>query len=166
MDKKTALWIISILAVLGFLVSSYLAYVNITGKSVVCFAGEKKDGKSECDVVNQSIYSRTMGIPNGILGMIMYAAVFVVSLFGIKNWHKKIDKEKTLLLIWPILAISVLFSAYLTYIELFVIKAICQWCVVSAVLVVAMFVVCWAALKKGIKSIYLELEDFLFGFFQ
>jgi uncharacterized membrane protein len=36
---------------------------------------------------------------------------------------------------------GVLFSAWLTYLELFVIRAICQWCVVSAVIVVAIFVV-------------------------
>jgi uncharacterized membrane protein len=65
------------------------------------------------------------------LGLFAYAAMLVCAI---------LRGEKVALCGAFVALISVLFSAYLTYLELFVLRAICQWCVASAVLVVAYLV--------------------------
>ena len=120
--------LISILSALGLIVSLYLAYIHFTeGQAAFCAAG------SDCDTVRQSGFSMFMGIPVAAIGVAGYAVIFITSLLNIKKRNK-----------WLILYILALtgfiFSAYLTYLELFVINAICMYCIFSAVLMTVIFV--------------------------
>lgn len=120
--------LISILSVLGIIVSLYLTYIHFTqGHAAFCAAG------SECDTVSQSGFSMVMGIPVAAIGVAGYSVILIASLLGIK--------KRTKWLILYILALAgFIFSAYLTYLELFVIKAICMYCIFSAVLMTVIFI--------------------------
>lgn len=122
---KTAVLVISALGVVLSLYLSYLHFTNIS--AALCAAG------SECDTVRQSGFSALLGIPVAVLGVLGYSAIFILSLVSI-------GKRTRWLALYILSLAGFVFSAYLTYVELFVIDAICIYCVVSAVLMTAVFI--------------------------
>jgi uncharacterized membrane protein len=108
------------IVVLGVGVAAYLTYVHYAGLQPFC-AG----GSGGCERVQSSSYARLAGIPVAVLGLAVYVAIGVaLSAAG----------ERARLAAAALAVTGFGFSAYLTYLELFVIHAICQWCVASAAL--------------------------------
>jgi uncharacterized membrane protein len=114
-----------VLAGLG--VAGYLTYVHYAGLQPFC-AG----GGHACERVQSSSYARLGGIPVALLGLLGYLAIAVALLA---------PGERARLAAAALAVSGFGFSAYLTYLELFVIDAICQWCVASAVLLMLLSVV-------------------------
>ena len=106
-----------------------------------------------CETVNTSKWATFLGIPVAGWGVAWYLATFVLALVSIQE--KFADSRSMSVVLLLMTASGLIFSTYLTYLELFVIHAICQWCVVSAVLVLVMFVL--SALD------YRDLRDPLIG---
>lgn len=124
-----------LLIVAGLGVSGYLMWGYTTpGASLVC------GGSGGCNAVKDSIYANFMGVPLPIIGLASYLALFFLVIAqnhqGIqgRSWSPYIA-----LTIFGFSLTGVLYSAYLTYLELYVIHAICQWCVASAIIMVAIF---------------------------
>ena len=111
------------LAVAGFLISAYLTWTYLNAAVPVCVGGS-----GGCETVQTSRYSEILGIPVAALGLFAYAVMLVCAV--LRGDGAAVSGLFVAL-------VGVLFSAYLTYLELFVLRAICQWCVASAVLVVA-----------------------------
>jgi uncharacterized membrane protein len=112
------------LAVLGIGLAGYLTYVHYADLQPFCVSGS-----GGCEKVQSSGPSRLAGIPVALLGLLGYAAILVCTLFAT-------ERARTAS---ALLALSGFgFSAYLTYQELFVIHAVCQWCVASAILMTAL----------------------------
>ena len=106
------------LAVLGGLISAYLTWTYFAGLTPVC------TGSGEgCQTVQSSRYASVLGIPVAMLGLIAYGGL----LFSTALW-----RETGIYLGFLISLVGTLFSAYLTYLEMFVIGALCQWCLASA----------------------------------
>jgi uncharacterized membrane protein len=123
--------VVAILGLLGFLVSLYMmAYaVGLVG-SVICTLGD-------CERVQNSPYSTIGPIPVAAFGTVGFLALIVVSLMGLQpSWAR--SRFVPLALLGGGI-IGVLFSAYLTYLEAFVIHAWCQWCVSTAIIMVLAF---------------------------
>lgn len=79
-----------------------------------------------------------MGIPLALYGVAMYVVILLVIVLKDKvKYIAKYDK----LILFGISLFGFLFSLYLIYLELFVIKAICQWCMVSAISITTIFIV-------------------------
>jgi len=123
-DRRLA-YAIGIVALIGLGVAGYITYEHYSGGSPVCLAS------GGCEKVQSSHYSKLAGIPVSVLGLVGYFAI-IVSLF--------IPGETGRFAGALIALIGFGFSAYLTYLELFNIHAICQWCVASAVLMTALAV--------------------------
>ena len=104
----------------GIGVAAYLTYVHYAGLQPFC-AG----GSHGCERVQSSSYARVVGVPVALLGLLGYAAIAAALLA---------PGERARLAAAALAVSGFGFSAYLTYLELFVIDAICQWCVASAVL--------------------------------
>ena len=114
-----------LLCLAGLGVAGYLTYVHYAGIDPVCTTGG-------CERVQASEYSELAGVPVALLGLIGYAAI-AISLLARGDFGRALTAA---------LAIAGFgFSLYLTYLELWVIDAICQWCVASAVLMAALTVV-------------------------
>jgi uncharacterized membrane protein len=108
------------IVVLGVGVAGYLTYIHYAGLQPVC-AG----GSHGCERVQSSSYATLAGVPVAVLGLAGYLAIAVaLSAAG----------ERGQLAAAALAVTGFGFSAYLTYLEFFVIHAICQWCVASAVL--------------------------------
>ena len=111
------------LAVLGALISAYLTWTHFAGLTPVC------SGSGEgCETVQSSRYASILGMPVALLGLIAYGGL----IFSAVLW-----REAGLYLGFLISLVGTLFSAYLTYLEIFVIGALCQWCLASAAIMVA-----------------------------
>jgi uncharacterized membrane protein len=115
--------VLIVLAVLGFLISAYLTWTHFAGLAPICTGSGQG-----CETVQASRYATILGIPVALLGLISYGGLIVsAALWG----------EIGIYLGFLISLVGTLFSAYLTYLEVFVIGALCQWCVASAVITVA-----------------------------
>lgn len=123
----------AVLSLIGLFVSAYL-YLYKIGRigSLACGAGG-------CETVQQSPWSRFAGIEVALIGMAGYAGLLLVSLVALQPGPSTRRWPTTLLLALSVLGVA--FTAYLTYLELFVIHAICRWCVGSAVIILAILVV-------------------------
>lgn len=120
-------WPIAVLATIGTGLSAYLAGVKLVGGfAVFCEAG------SGCDIVQASRWATFLGVPTAAWGALLYAALVSLAVTGLppKRWQ------------WAFVlaTVAVSFSAYLTGVELFVLRAICPYCVAVALVAVAVFV--------------------------
>jgi uncharacterized membrane protein len=114
------------LATVGLVISIYLTWTHFTGVAPVC-AG----GSAGCETVQSSRYATIFGVPVALLGVVGYAGL----LFSAVLWG-----EVGVYLGFLLALVGTLFSAYLTYLEVFVIHALCQWCLASAAVMVAALV--------------------------
>lgn len=118
-------------SLVGLFVSAYL-YLYKIGR-----IGTLACGSGGCETVQTSQWSRFLGVEVALIGVVGYALLFGVALLTLQAAPGRR---------WPaglLVALSaggVLFTVYLTYLELFVIHAICRWCVGSAVLIVSTLV--------------------------
>jgi len=115
------------LAIVGLGVAGYLSYVETQAVPAVC------GPVGDCNAVQTSSYSKLFGVlPVGVVGMIGYVAILVAWLWGHFRSDRLADYAPLAILCMAVL--GVLFSVYLTYLELFVIRAVCVWCLASAVI--------------------------------
>ncbi len=119
-----------VLAGIGLSVSVYLAWMKLSNSEIFCA------GIGDCDVVNSSPYAEIGGIPIALFGAAAYAVLLGLIAVDAKPGFLG---QNAGLMIFGITLAGTLYSAYLTYIEIAVIKAICPYCVVSAVAMVALF---------------------------
>jgi uncharacterized membrane protein len=107
------------LALAGAGIAAYLTYVHYAGVTPVCAISHG------CEKVQTSHWSRLVGVPVAVLGLVGYAGLLAALL---------VPGEPGRLACAGLALVGAGFSAYLTYLELFEIHAICAWCVASAVL--------------------------------
>lgn len=132
----------ALVALVGLFVALYLALykAGVIG-ALACGAGG-------CETVQLSRWATFLGFPVAFWGVGYYAVVFVVALAGVQDrWS---DSRRLPLALVVLTGWGVAFSAWLTYLELFVIHAICRWCVVSAVIAALLFALAvweWRSLR-------------------
>lgn len=111
-----------IFGVIGVCDTLYLIWHKVRGTDVACVFFPKE----WCRKVQYAPQSKTLGIPNAILGFVMYACILCLTALYVQG----------VVPFWPIqiiVGIGFLFSMYFTYIQAFVLRAFCTWCVLSAV---------------------------------
>jgi uncharacterized membrane protein len=125
------------IAATGIAISAYLTFVKLSGGQPYCgpIVG--------CETVNTSPYSAVFGIPVALGGLVASAIV----LGGVIWWWRAGDRRGLATAYFVGLA-SLPFLAYLTYLELYVIHAICAWCVAYAVTVVVGWLICLRELAR------------------
>jgi len=117
----------AVFALLGVGVASYIAIADSGGGAPACLAGG-----GGCETVAASSYSHLAGVNVAIFGIVGYLLLIAAAL-------TPGDRGRFAGFAFSMAGFG--FSAYLTYLELFVIEAICQWCVSSAVLMTAIFAI-------------------------
>jgi len=123
---------ISLLALGGIAVSSYLAYGSIADSSLYCEIGHG------CDAVQASEYSVVLGVPIAVWGALLYLAIFATATVGAclpyRSWGLP-----SLALFGMGLA-GTTYSGYLAWVELYRIESVCMWCTASAIIVTAILI--------------------------
>jgi uncharacterized membrane protein len=118
--------IATFLATFGIGVATYIAIADSGGGSPVCIAGGHG-----CQTVAESSYSHLAGVNIAIFGIAGYVILLACALL-------RGDAFRMTAFVVSLIGFG--YSLYLTYLELFTIDAICQWCVASAVLMTLLFV--------------------------
>jgi uncharacterized membrane protein len=126
--EGTVLTILTVCGAIGIADTTYLLWHKFKGTDVACIGFPK----AWCRKVQYARQSVTMGVPNSVWGFLMYALIlfFVLS--------------QPLAPFWPVRTLVLAgfaFSLYFTYVQVFVLRALCTWCVVSALNFIVMF---WA----------------------
>lgn len=130
----------ALLSLVGLFISAYL-YLYKIGKigSLACGAGG-------CETVQLSQWSRFAGVDVALIGAVGYAALLILSLASLqpalagRRWPTALLAAGS--------GLGVLFTTYLTYLELFVIHAICRWCVASGFIIVAILLAALLDLRR------------------
>jgi uncharacterized membrane protein len=146
---------IPVLALIGMGIAGYLAYIET--QAVQAFCGPVGD----CNAVQSSPYAKLFGIlPIGVLGVAGYVGILAAWIAGRVKGGR--FKENASLAISGMALFGTLFSIYLTYLEPFVIRAVCIWCLSSAVIITLLLVLSvkpglhlsnkWSPAKKGIPN--------------
>ena len=125
----------TVFALLGALVALYLWLYHLGLSPLVCpIAG--------CEKVQKSEFSSLLGIPVVALGVVAFAGLFASSLAGVLIDRWRIERA-----VFAISSLSLLAYLWLTYLELFVIRAICFWCVVSSLMMLGVWISSGLALR-------------------
>jgi uncharacterized membrane protein len=130
---RMLLWASVGLSGLGIFISGYLVTKRFTGGSLACTRW------AECDVVNNSVYSQIYGVPVSVLGLAGYLLLLALALAAL--WTTGRTQRRILLLSLVLAVGGVGFSAYLTYLEIYVIEALCAWCVASAIVIALLAII-------------------------
>ena len=123
-----------ILSLIGFAFSFYMYYSKKYDKPLFCPRG------GSCDDVIKSKYGKTFGVENTIPGMGYYALIFIygMGLLSNRNLFKEVIVYYSIV---GLSSASVLFSLYLAYIQKYVLRKWCYYCIISTVASLLIFVV-------------------------
>ncbi len=132
--------IVAMLALAGIFVALYLLLYKLG------MIGHLSCNIGSCETVNTSKWARLMGIPVAGWGVAFYLAMFALAV--VSTTERYADSAGMSKLLVFASGTGVLFSVWLTYLELFTIHAICEWCVTSAVIVTVIFLVTVADLRN------------------
>lgn len=125
--------LLAVLDFLGLLIASYLSFVELRNELPAC--GIVKG----CETVATSEYSRINGIPVAVFGVILSIVLMALAL----RWWRT-NSPGLLLAHYALSFVGVIFEGYFTYLELFVIRAVCMWCALYAVSLLLRFLVALA----------------------
>jgi uncharacterized membrane protein len=110
----------ALVAIAGIAAAGYLTWAHYADSSVVCVVG------GSCDEVQSSEYSKIAGVPVALLGLLGYVAILVLI-----AWDAPIARLATA----SLALVAMLFGVYLLVVQLFVIDAVCAWCVANDVFI-------------------------------
>jgi uncharacterized membrane protein len=130
----------ALLSLTGLFISAYL-YLYKIGR-----IGTLACGTGDCETVQQSTWSSFAGVDVSLIGLVGYAGLLLVSLAALRPGMEAQRWPATLLAL--LAGTGVAFTVYLTYLELFVIQAICRWCIASAAIIVAILIAALFDLRR------------------
>ena len=130
----------ALMSLIGLFVSAYL-YLYKIGR-----IGTLACGTGGCETVQTSQWSRFAGVEVALIGVVGYALLLGVALAALRP--ALAERRWPASLLSALAGAGVLFTVYLTYLELFVIHAVCRWCVGSAVIIVSVLVLALLALRR------------------
>jgi uncharacterized membrane protein len=130
--KRDWTWIgACVLALIGLVDSIYLSYIKLANQTASC------DIIGDCEKVNNSRYAVIGGVPIALLGVAGFALILVLLYLDRPSAG---GPEPVRFALFGVTLAGTLYSIYLTYLELFVLEAICPFCALSAIAMVGLFV--------------------------
>lgn len=115
-------WLLAALAATGLGISVYLTVAHWAKRTIVC------GGFGQCDYVNSSDYAHIGDIPVSLLGVAMYVGLLAAAVI----WALRPGDDLRRVAYWGLALAGAGYAAYLTYVELAVLYAVCVWCIASA----------------------------------
>ena len=131
------------LVIVGLLVSIYMTIFKLTDSTIMCL------GSGDCAVVNASRYSEVNKFPVAAIGVLGYLAILAAHYF--EN-RKGFWKQNGTLLIFGLALTGFLFTVWLIYVEIALLKALCPFCVTSQIAMTIIFIIAVIRLIKQPQS--------------
>jgi uncharacterized membrane protein len=129
-------WLVAAVAALGVVIGAYLTVTKLARASaLLCEAG------SGCDLIQASPYALFLGVPTALWGAALYAGIGILAVIGLSG--------RAWLRAFLLSTAGLAFSAYLTFLSMFVIRAVCVYCLASAAVAVALFALLLARRPAG-----------------
>jgi uncharacterized membrane protein len=128
----------------------YLTYMHFKpSASTLCKINDYLD----CDIVNKSVYSELFDVPVSIWGMLTYLLLFFLGLgiykgFRFTRWNKALRHVNILWFMFAVTAFGVLFAGYLSYVEVFILHALCIFCVAQQIIIIILLFLLLGILSK------------------
>jgi uncharacterized membrane protein len=144
MGGRTLHRVLLLLALAGIGIAGYLTYVHYEGLAPICAVGRG------CEKVQSSRYAKLAGVPVPLVGLAGYLGI-LASLLA----RGELARLATAAMAY----VGVAFSGYLTFLELFRIHAICQWCVGSAVVMTAIALLATARVLRAEEAAALDVRE-------
>jgi len=135
-------------SLLGLTDATYLLIIKFTQNKSLCLPAI-----GDCWSVNNSVYSEWNGIPISAFGMLSYLTILFILIFG---YRLPVLKNNGHIFIFGIALAGVLFSIYLTYLQFAVIKAICPFCIFSAITMTTVFILSTIQFSRTQKELFAE----------
>lgn len=135
-----------ILALVGVAIAGYLTYVETHTISAVC------GPVGDCNIVQSSPFAWVLGVmPVGLLGVLGYLAILAAWLWGRlrDDWLARL----TPIVSFGMTLLGVLYAVYLTYLEPFVIGAVCLWCLASSVIITLLFLLSLRPMLQALATL-------------
>jgi len=126
---------VAVLALAGAAIAAYLTYTHFAHTTVAC-----PIGGGGCETVQESSYSELVGIPVALLGLLLYVAVL-----ALVAW----DDERARALVAVLAGAGLAFALYLLAVQIWVIDAICAWCVANDVVLALLTLAALARLRSS-----------------
>ncbi len=130
MDKRLK-QVIIVLTVLGVLVSIYMTIYKVTNNESMCI------GSGGCSIVNASGYSSVRGIPVAVFGVIGYLSILALLYLETKPGFFQTNGS---MLLFTVTLTGFLFTVWLVYVEVALIKAYCPFCITSQISMTLIFI--------------------------
>ena len=119
------------LATLGLLVSIYMTIYKVTSNNAMCL------GSGDCSTVNASRYSEVYGIPVALVGVLGYASILALPWLERRNTFVEANGS---MILFGIALLGFLFTLWLVYVEVVLIKALCPFCITSQITMTLIFI--------------------------
>ena len=127
--------LMALVSLIGLFIGIYLTMYKLG------FIGTLACGVSSCEKVQSSRWSYFLGVPVATWGGAFYGLMLALTLASLtERFGASLRLSQTIL---AVTGIGVLFTAYLNYLEAFVLHAWCMWCIISACLVIVLFLLAW-----------------------
>ena len=120
-----------ILSLIGLLLSVYIYYKRSRKEKLVCLIGK------DCNKVIQSKYAKSLFVPNDVVGIIYYTAILISTIIFLV--YPSFLISFVVLIRAFIITVAALFSIYLTYVQVFVLKEFCDYCIAANIINVLIF---------------------------
>jgi uncharacterized membrane protein len=130
---------LGVVAVAGIAVAGYLTYVHYQPAALICTSG------GGCETVQHSKYAKLAGLPIAIFGLAAWVGVLALVVWA---------SELARMLLVAVALIMAAFSVYLVVLQLFVIDAVCTWCMINDVVLTPLLVVgaLWWLYRAGVAE--------------
>jgi uncharacterized membrane protein len=143
--------LVALVALAGVFVALYLTLYKLG------YIGTLACAVGSCETVQTSKWATFLGFPVGGWGVAYYLGVLALALVGLGGRYA--DSRRLSDILVGVTGFGLLFSLWLTYLELFVIHAICQWCVVSAILATILFILSWLDRRDLTELLDVQAEE-------
>lgn len=138
--RSLRLLAVPVLSLVGAGISAYLTSIRLAHATPMCVVGHG------CETVNSSPYAAIGDVPIAVLGLGLYSVIIALSLAAL--WGPEPVHAWAVLGIFGLALCGTLYSGYLTYIEVFILDALCPWCLTSAAIVTTVFcLACWTLVR-------------------
>jgi len=154
--RQVIVWLATLFVLLGFLDTLYLSYNHFSSSIIICSEGIF----GNCGEVLNSQYSTVFGFPLAVIGLSYYLILgylFWVALILGNKLYKRLIFIQT--------ALGLVFSAYLTFLQFFIIKSLCLYCLLSAIISLILYLLARLLWRHDYRLFILTKIEFLYKVF-